>query len=94
MKLFTNYDIIELHKPLEKKQNNLFEPHVTKVLTPVMSEGLCQSDLRIQTGYVNFAGEDKLAFSKRGAEMPMTFGNKLVGIVEAMGVEVNSVEFY
>ena len=35
--------------------------------------------------------EGRLTFAERGAQLPMTFGNEIAGIVQAVGDEVKNV---
>lgn len=89
---YTSYDLIEWGKPFEKRKNTLPEPKGAEVLVRVTAAGLCHSDLHVQKGYMDLGEEGKLTFAERGAQLPMTFGHEVAGIVEAVGPEANSVK--
>ncbi|MEN8919964.1 MAG: alcohol dehydrogenase [Octadecabacter sp.] len=92
MSEYTSYDLIEWGKPFEKRKNTLPEPKGAKVLVRVTAAGLCHSDLHVQKGYMDLGEEGRLTFAERGAQLPMTFGHEVAGIVEAVGPEANSVK--
>ena len=91
MKNYTSYDLIEWGKPFEKRQNAMPEPTLSEVLVRVTAAGLCHSDLHVQKGYMDLGEEGRLTFAERGAQLPMTFGHEIVGIVEAIGGDVKTV---
>ncbi|MEM8579611.1 MAG: alcohol dehydrogenase [Pseudomonadota bacterium] len=88
---YTSYDLIEWGQPFEKRSNALPEPTGLEVLVRVTASGLCHSDLHVRKGYMDLGEEGKLTFADRGAQLPMTFGHEIAGIVEAVGPEVTSV---
>ena len=92
MSEYTSYDLIEWGKPFEKRKNTLPEPKGAEVLVRVTAAGLCHSDLHVQKGYMDLGEEGRLTFAERGAQLPMTFGHEVAGIVEAVGPEANSVK--
>ena len=91
MKNYTSYDLIEWGKPFEKSQHALPEPTLSEVLIRVTAAGLCHSDLHVQKGYMDLGEEGRLTFAERGAQLPMTFGHEIAGIVEAIGDKVKNV---
>ena len=91
MKNYTSYDLIEWGKPFEKSQHALPEPTLSEVLIRVTAAGLCHSDLHVQKGYMDLGEEGRLTFAERGAQLPMTFGHEIAGIVEAVGDKVKNV---
>ena len=72
-------------------QHALPEPSLSEVLIRVTAAGLFHSDLHVQKGYMDFGEEERLTFAERGAQLPMTFGHEIAGIVEAIGDKVNNV---
>ena len=91
MKNYTSYDLIEWGKPFEKSQHALPEPTLSEVLIRVTAAGLCHSDLHVQKGYMDLGEKGRLTFAERGAQLPMTFGHEIAGIVEAVGDKVKNV---
>lgn len=82
---YTSYDLIEWAKPFEKRKNLLPKPKGSEVLIRVTAAGLCHSDLHVQKGYMDLGNEGRLTFAERGAELPMTFGHEIAGVVENTG---------
>ena len=72
-------------------QHALPEPTLSEVLIRVTVAGLCHSDLHVQKGYMDFGEEERLTFAERGAQLPMTIGHEIAGIVEAIGDKVKNV---
>ena len=72
-------------------QHALPEPTLSEVLIRVTVAGLCHSDLHLQKGYMDFGEEERLTFAERGAQLPMTIGHEIAGIVEAIGDKVKNV---
>ena len=91
MTQYTSYDLIEWGKPFQKCKKKLPKPTSAEVLVRVTAAGLCHSDLHVQRGFMDLGEEGKLTFSERGAELPMTFGHEIAGIVEAVGPEARMV---
>ena len=91
MTQYTSYDLIEWGKPFQKCKKKLPKPTSAEVLVRVTAAGLCHSDLHVQKGFMDLGEEGKLTFSERGAELPMTFGHEIAGIVEAVGPEASKV---
>jgi len=86
---YTSYDLIEWAKPFEKRRNALPKPKGSEVLIRVTAAGLCHSDLHVQKGYMDLGNEGRLTFAERGAELPMTFGHEIAGVIENTGADVN-----
>ena len=91
MKNYTSFDLIEWGKPFEKSQHALPEPTLSEVLIRVTAAGLCHSDLHVQKGYMDLGEERRLTFAEHGAQLQMTFGHEIAGIVEAIGDKVKNV---
>ena len=91
MNNYTSYDLIEWGQPFQKKRQALPVPKGAQVLIRVTAAGLCHSDLHVKKGYMDLGEEGRLTFAERGAELPMTFGHEIAGIVEAIGEEVTGV---
>ena len=72
-------------------QHALPEPSLSEVLIRVTAAGLFHSDLHVQKGYMDFGEEERLTFAERGAQLPMTIGHEIAGIVEAIGDKVKNV---
>ena len=67
------------------------EPTLSEVLIRVTAAGLCHSDLHVQKGYMDLGEEGRLTFAERGAQLPMTFGHVIAGIVQAVGDKIKNV---
>ena len=76
---------------VQKSQHALPEPILSEVLIRVTAAGLCHSDLHVQKGYMDLGEEGRLTFAERGAQLSMTFGHEIAGIVEAIGDKVKNV---
>ena len=87
---YTSYDLIEWAKPFEKRKNALPKPKGSEVLIRVTAAGLCHSDLHVQKGYMDLGNEGRLTFAERGAQLPMTFGHEIAGVVENTGADASS----
>ena len=87
---YTSYDLIEWAKPFEKRKNALPKPKGSEVLIRVTAAGLCHSDLHVQKGYMDLGKEGRLTFAERGAELPMTFGHEIAGVVENTGSDAGA----
>lgn len=92
MSKYISYDLVEWGQPYEKRENYLPEPSGVQVLIQVTAAGLCHSDLHLQKGYMDLGEEGQLAFSERGAKLPMTCGHEIAGVVQKVGPEVKVVE--
>lgn len=92
MSEYTSYDLVEWGQPFQKRQQDLPDPKGSEVLVRVTAAGLCHSDLHIRKGYMDLGQEGQLNFSERGAQLPMTFGHEIAGVVEAMGPDVQTVK--
>ena len=89
---YTSYDLVEWGKPFEKRRHELPQPKGAEVLVRVTAAGLCHSDLHIRKGAMDLGQEGELKFSERGAQLPMTFGHEVAGVVEAVGPDVSTVK--
>ena len=92
MNEYTSYDLVEWGQPFQKRRQSLPDPTGTEVLIRVTAAGLCHSDLHIRKGYMDLGKEGQLDFAERGAELPMTFGHEIAGVIEAMGPDVETVK--
>ena len=81
---YISYDLVEWGHPFEERSNDLPAPAGSEVLIRVTAAGLCHSDLHVQKGFMDLGEEGRLTFAERGAQLPMTFGHEIAGLVEAM----------
>jgi D-arabinose 1-dehydrogenase-like Zn-dependent alcohol dehydrogenase len=88
---YTSYDLVEWGQPFEKRSNDLPTPAGSEVLIRVTAAGLCHSDLHVQKGFMDLGEEGRLTFAERGAQLPMTFGHEIAGLVEAIGPDVKDM---
>ncbi len=92
MSEYTSYDLVEWGKPFKKRTQTLPEPQGAGVVVRVTAAGLCHSDLHIKKGFMDLGQEGELRFSERGAQLPMTFGHEVAGVVETTGPDVKTVK--
>ena len=63
-------------------------PQGTEVLVRVTGCGVCHSDVHIQDGIIDMGGGRKVEYAKLGFALPHTLGHEIVGIVEALGPDI------
>ncbi|MGI9509323.1 MAG: alcohol dehydrogenase, partial [Geminicoccaceae bacterium] len=66
-------------------------PRGREVLLRITAAGICHSDLHIQDGFFDLGQGDRVEFARLGAELPLTLGHEIAGVVEAIGPEVEDV---
>ena len=91
MSEYTSYDLVAWGQPFEKRRRQTPNPTGHEVLVRVTAAGLCHSDLHFKKGVMDLGEEGELSFSDRGAEIPMTIGHEVAGIIEVVGPDVTTV---
>ncbi len=86
-----SYQIVEWGRPIELRESPTPEPQGTEVLLRVTACGICHSDLHINDGYFDLGEGKRAELAKLGAQLPLTLGHEIVGVVEALGPEAEGV---
>ena len=86
-----SYQIADWGQPLVYDERPTPTPKGTEVLLRVTAAGICHSDLHIQDGYFDLGEGQRIDFAKLGAQLPLTLGHEIVGVVEAVGPEAHGV---
>ena len=87
-----SYQIEEWGGPLKLKERPTPTPDGREVLLRITAAGICHSDLHIQDGFFDLGQGDKVDFAKLGAQLPLTLGHEIAGVVEAVGPDVDGIE--
>jgi D-arabinose 1-dehydrogenase-like Zn-dependent alcohol dehydrogenase len=87
-----SYQIVEWGEALEKRDTETPEPQGAEVLVRVSACGVCHSDIHIWDGYFDLGGGRRITLGDRGVDLPFTMGHEVVGVVAALGPEVDGVE--
>jgi len=83
-----SYQIREWGGPLELAEAPTPTPKGREVLLRITAAGICHSDLHIQDGFFDLGQGERVDFAKLGAELPLTLGHEIAGVVEAIGPDV------
>jgi D-arabinose 1-dehydrogenase-like Zn-dependent alcohol dehydrogenase len=87
-----SYQIKEWGGPLELVEKPTPTPSGREVLLRITAAGICHSDLHIQDGFFDLGQGERIDFAKLGAQLPLTMGHEIAGVVEAVGPDVSGVE--
>lgn len=80
-----SYQITEWGGPLELAEKPTPTPVGREVLLRITAAGICHSDLHIQDGFFDLGQGERVDFAKLGAQLPLTLGHEIAGVVEAVG---------
>ena len=86
-----SYQINEWGGPLELAEKPTPTPVGREVLLRITAAGICHSDLHIQDGFFDLGQGERVDFAKLGAQLPLTLGHEIAGVVEAIGPEATDV---
>ena len=86
-----SYDLTDWGQPFEKAEHDLPVLSDKAVLVRVTAAGLCHSDLHIKKGFMDLGERGRLTFTERGAELPLTLGHEIAGVVEQTGSDVTDI---
>lgn len=86
------YQIIEWGQPIQRRDYPTPTPTGTEVLLRVTAAGICHSDVHINDGFFDLGDGKRAELAKLGAELPLTLGHEIVGVVEALGPDATGVE--
>ncbi|MGI9493247.1 MAG: alcohol dehydrogenase [Geminicoccaceae bacterium] len=86
-----SYQIADWGQPLVYDERPTPTPKGKEVLMRVTAAGICHSDLHIQDGFFDLGEGQRVDFAKLGAELPLTLGHEIVGVVEAIGPDARGV---
>ena len=87
-----SYRIADWGQPLIYDERPTPTPRGTEVLMRVTAAGICHSDLHIHDGFFDLGDGQRVEFAKLGAELPLTLGHEIVGVVEALGPDARDVK--
>ncbi|MEZ5931471.1 MAG: alcohol dehydrogenase [Alphaproteobacteria bacterium] len=87
-----SYQITEWGGPLVLREQPTPTPSGREVLLRITSAGICHSDLHIQDGFFDLGQGERVDFAKLGAQLPLTLGHEIAGVVEAAGPEADGVK--
>ncbi len=86
-----SYQIKEWGGSLELAETPTPTPKGREVLLRITAAGICHSDLHIQDGFFDLGQGERIDFAKLGAQLPLTMGHEIAGVVEAVGSDVSGV---
>jgi D-arabinose 1-dehydrogenase-like Zn-dependent alcohol dehydrogenase len=86
-----SYQIIDWGQPLERRERPTPVPIGSQVLLRTTAAGICHTDLHIKDGYFDLGDGKKAELAKLGAQLPLTLGHEIVGVVEALGPDAKGV---
>ncbi|MDH3661236.1 MAG: alcohol dehydrogenase [Alphaproteobacteria bacterium] len=86
-----SYQITEWGGPLELSEKPTPTPEGREVLLRITAAGICHSDLHIQDGFFDLGQGERVEFAKLGAQLPLTLGHEIAGVVEAVGPDAGGV---
>lgn len=87
-----SYQVTEWGQPLERVERPTPTPEGSEILLRITASGICHSDLHIWDGYFDLGEGRRAELAKLGAKLPLTLGHEIVGVVEAVGPDVQGVE--
>jgi D-arabinose 1-dehydrogenase-like Zn-dependent alcohol dehydrogenase len=87
-----SYDITEWGLPLQQRLRETPRPGPDEVLVKLKYCGVCHSDVHIREGWFDLGGGNKLKLAERGTQLPLTLGHEPIGVVQAVGGNVNGVD--
>lgn len=86
-----SYQIKQWGGPLEHVDLPTPTPKGREVLLRITAAGICHSDLHIQDGFFDLGQGERIDFARLGAQLPLTLGHEIAGVVEAVGPDANGV---
>ena len=86
-----SYQINEWGGPLKLREAPTPTPKGREVLLRITAAGICHTDLHIQDGFFDLGQGERVDFAKLGAQLPLTLGHEIAGVVEAVGPEVTDI---
>ncbi|MGI9418273.1 MAG: alcohol dehydrogenase [Geminicoccaceae bacterium] len=87
-----SYQINAWGGPLEFSERPTPTPVGREVLLRITAAGICHSDLHIQDGFFDLGQGERVDFAKLGAQLPLTLGHEIAGVVEAVGPDAAGVD--
>lgn len=86
-----SYQIKQWGGPLECVDLPTPMPKGREVLLRITAAGICHSDLHIQDGFFDLGQGERIDFARLGAQLPLTLGHEIAGVVEAVGPDASGV---
>ncbi len=78
--------------PLVEAHGETPQPKGNEVLLRVSAAGVCHTDLHLWHGGYDLGGGKTLSLAERGVKLPLVMGHETVGVVEAVGENVQGVQ--
>lgn len=79
-------------EPLVEAATETPQPQGHEVLLRVSAAGICHTDLHLWHGGYDLGGGRKLSLEERGIKLPLVMGHETVGVVVAVGEQVEGVQ--
>jgi len=86
-----SYQITEWGGPLALVEKPTPTPKGREVLLRIEAAGICHSDLHIQDGFFDLGQGERVDLGRLGAELPLTLGHEIAGVVEATGPDASDI---
>lgn len=86
-----SWDITEWGRPLQQRLRDNPQPGPDEVLVRLSHCGVCHSDVHIRDGGFDLGGGNMLKLADRGTKLPLTPGHEPIGVVQAVGANVQGV---
>jgi len=87
-----SWDIAEWGQPLQQRLRDTPQPGPEEVLVRLRYCGVCHSDVHIREGWFDLGGGNKLKLADRGTQLPLTPGHEPIGVVQAVGANVQGID--
>lgn len=84
--------VVEFGQPLQAAETATPQPTGAQVVLRVRAAGVCHTDLHLWHGGYDLGNGKTLSLKERGVQLPLTMGHETVGMVVAVGPEVQSVK--
>ena len=85
------YCLTAHHQPLERREEDVPEPHGGEVLVKILAAGVCHSDIHIWEGEYDLGSGRKLVLRDRGVALPLVMGHEIAGEVAALGPDAQGL---
>ncbi|HLU78824.1 MAG TPA: alcohol dehydrogenase [Burkholderiaceae bacterium] len=82
----------EFGGPLVETTTDTPQPQGHEVLLRVSAAGICHTDLHLWHGGYDLGGGRRLSLQERGVKLPLIMGHETVGVVVAVGDQVQGVK--
>lgn len=84
--------VVEFGQPLVEAEVVTPHPTGTEVVLKIKAAGVCHTDLHLWHGGYDLGHGKRLSMQERGVKLPLIMGHENVGVVEAVGPDVQHVQ--